>query len=115
MWLMSVGDRRVVSANILLFPKAKPGDSMSDRLNAMRDTRRLMAVMARSLGESADRDTIAVAARRRTKHSVGPPRPSDTRLVMSEGHCLDSRSSSDLTSGGDLSKAHPNYQTPTRG
>jgi hypothetical protein len=43
------------------------------------------------------------------------PCPPDTRSFQGPGHCLDTRSSSDLTSGGDLSKDHPNYQTSTRG
>jgi hypothetical protein len=43
------------------------------------------------------------------------PCPLDTRSFHGRGHCLDIRSSSDLTSGGDLSKGHPNYQTSTRG
>ncbi len=46
-----------------------------------------------------------------------PPRSRlpDTGSFRSLGHCLDIRSSSDLTSGGNLSKGHPNHQTSTRG
>ncbi len=47
--------------------------------------------------------------------SPQPSGTSDTWLFTCEGHCLDTRSSRDLPSGGDLSKGHPNYQTSTRG
>ncbi len=43
------------------------------------------------------------------------PGTASPRRLARARRCLDIRSSSDLTSGGDLSKAHPNYQTSTRG
>ena len=63
----------------------------------------------------ADRDPLAAAL------ACGPDRlpdvsgRRDTSPFPGEGHCVDIRSSPDLTSGGDLSKGHPNYQTSTRG
>lgn len=114
MWLTTVAGRHVVSANILTSPKRKLGDSMSDWLNASCDAAPLMAVLVRSAHEQSDRETTSAAPRRNPLPLTASESP-DTRTFTGEGRCLDSRSSSDLTSGGDLSKAHPNYQTPTRG
>ena len=87
---------------------------MSDGLKAMRDAAPLMPLSARPPRERPNRDIIAFAAARRTSASSASG-GFDTRLSRHEGHCLDSRSCSDLASGGDLSKGHPNYQTSTRG
>ena len=104
---------RVVSANILASPRRKLGDSMSDRLIAECNAAPLMAAGVQPSLAGPDRGTAAAAGRRTPRHKA--PGSSDPRVFMGEGRCLDSRSSSDLTSGGDLSKAHPNYQTSTRG
>jgi hypothetical protein len=113
-WLRTVAGGALVSANILVSVEREFGDSMSDGLKAMRDAAPLMPLSARPPRERPNRDIIAFAALRRTSASSASG-GFDTRLSRHEGHCLDSRSCSDLASGGDLSKGHPNYQTSTRG
>jgi hypothetical protein len=80
----------------------------------MCDAAPLTGVLVCSQQGRPDRQ-IATHGADRHAPSLTAPESSDTRMFTGEGRCLDSRSSSDLTSGGDLSKAHPNYQTPTRG
>jgi hypothetical protein len=77
--------------------------------------RRLLGpVEAPSAGGSPGPEAMPIRGLARGRGGMRP-RTLDTRSFHGRGHCLDTRSSSDLTSGGDLSKGHPNYQTSTRG
>jgi hypothetical protein len=87
---------------------------VSDWLDATCAAAPLTRVIGRSLHSRPDRQITAGWPGRRALSATAPESP-DRHTFAGEGHCLDSRSSPDLTSGGDLSKAHPNYQTPTRG